>query len=78
MPMMTIPKFAHSALPFFNWLSNKAMKTPRTMTRELIHSIGTTKMVADNSRAKEVLGWCPRISLEQSLSDTMRELRSAK
>ena len=78
LPMMTVPRFAYSALPFFDWLSHKTMKTPRTMTKKLLDSIGTSKMVADNQRAKSVLGWRPNISLEQSLRDTMNELKQQR
>jgi len=72
--MMVVPKLFYPMLPMFDWLSHKTMGTPRTMTRELINTIGDTKMIANNQRAKDVLGWSQKIDLETSLRATMTEL----
>lgn len=74
--MMVVPKAMYGALPFFDWLSNKTLGTPRTVTAEFARSMKSGSMLADNSKAKRELGWRPSVSLEQSLRDTMGELRA--
>ena len=72
--MMIVPRLFYPALPAFDWLSNKTMGTPRTMTRELISSIGGSRMLSNNQRAKDELGWTQQVDLETTLRDTMHEL----
>lgn len=75
--MMVVPKAMYGALPFFDWLSNKTLGAPRTMTAEVASSFKKGQMLADNSKAKRELGWSPEVSLEQTLHDTMAELKRA-
>ncbi|MEP0940149.1 MAG: NAD-dependent epimerase/dehydratase family protein [Rhizobiaceae bacterium] len=67
--MMIVPKLFYPKLPAFDWLSNKMMGTPRTMTRELIESIGDTNMLANNQKAKDEFGWSQNVDLETSLRE---------
>ena len=73
--MMVVPKAMYGALPFFDWLSNKTLGAPRTITAEVAAAFKNGQMVADNSKAKNELGWTPEVSLEQTLRDTMAELK---
>ena len=75
--MMVVPKAMYGALPFFDWMSNKTLGTPRTITAEVASAFKKGDMLADNSRAKRELGWAPKVTLEQTLRDTMAELRRA-
>ncbi len=75
--MMVVPKALYGALPFFDWLSNKTLGAPRTVTAATARSFKTGDLLADNSKAKRELGWAPLITLEQTLRDTMAELKSA-
>ena len=61
--------------PLFDWMNAKTLGTPRIANPDLIASIRGRRWNASNRRARDVLGWEPRISLEQSLRDTMGELR---
>lgn len=75
--MMVLPKAMYGALPFFDWLSNKSLGAPRTLTAEVARSFKTGELLADNSKAKRELDWAPQVTLEQTLRDTMVELKSA-
>lgn len=75
--MMIVPKAMYGALPFFDWMSNKTLGTPRTMTAEVASAFKAGEMLADNSKAKRELGWEPKVTLEQTLRDTMSELKRA-
>ena len=75
--MMVVPKAMYGALPFFDWMSNKTLGTPRTITAEVASAFKKGDMLADNSRTKRELGWAPKVTLEQTLRDTMAELRRA-
>lgn len=74
-PWFIIPKFAYGALPVFDWLLNRTMGFPRSMTREFVSGFKTGNMIASNQRTKDTLGWTDKIPLEQSLRDTMAELK---
>lgn len=73
--LMVMPKAMYGALPFFDWLSNKTMGSPRTVTAAFAESVKSGSMLANSGKAKRELGWRPSVSLEQSLRDTMGELR---
>ncbi|MEM1130654.1 MAG: NAD-dependent epimerase/dehydratase family protein [Pseudomonadota bacterium] len=75
--LMVVPKAMYGALPFFDWLSNKTLGAPRTMTAEFAKSFKTGEMLFDNSKAKRELGWSQSVTLEQTLRDTMAELKEA-
>ena len=73
-PMFTVPTFAYGGLPVFDWLLNKTIGTPRSMTREFIAGFRTGNMLASNKMTKDKLGWVDRVPIETSLRDTMTEL----
>ena len=75
--MMVVPKAMYGALPFFDWLSNKTLGAPRTITPEVASAFKKGEMLADNSKAKRELGWTPQVTLEETLRDTMAELKQA-
>ena len=74
--LSVMPRTAMRILPMFDWVTHKLLGTPRIMTREMAQTMATGSLVADNSRAKRELGWHPKIGLEQTLRDTMQELKS--
>jgi len=73
-PMMVLPQIAHGTVPLVDWLMNKLIGSPRTVTRAFMSTLGAEQVLASNAKAKSVLGWKPIISLEQTLRDTMAEL----
>ena len=56
-------------------MSIKLLGTPRTLTPELANSFKTGDVLASNEKAKRELGWAQNVPLEQSLQDTMDELK---
>jgi nucleoside-diphosphate-sugar epimerase len=53
----------------------ETLGTPRIANPALIATLRGRRWNASNRRAREVLGWQPRIALEQSLRETMSEIR---
>lgn len=78
LPLITFPDFMAFSFPFFDWLNSKTLRTPRIATPELIATFSGKRWNASNRRARELLGWEPRISLEQSLRDTMETIRALR
>lgn len=76
LPRMAIPDFAVGALPLFDRLNERMLRTPRTITREMLGTFRGKVWNASNRRAREVLGWRPEISLAQTLRDTIETLRA--
>ncbi|MDT3678657.1 MAG: NAD-dependent epimerase/dehydratase family protein [Burkholderiaceae bacterium] len=76
LPWMSIPDFAVGALPLFDRLNERTLRTPRTLTREMLGTFRGKVWNASNRRAREVLGWRPEISLEQTLRDTIDAMRA--
>lgn len=74
-PLMTIPRMAYGAMPFFDWAMNRVVGTPRTITRDFVHGFRQGDMRTSNRRAREVLGWSDTIAPETMLADTIAELR---
>jgi nucleoside-diphosphate-sugar epimerase len=73
-PLMALPD-AIPLVPLFDWLNGKTLGTPRIASPDLLATLRGRRWNASNRRANEMLGWRPRISLEQSLRDTMAEIR---
>jgi hypothetical protein len=74
-PLMALPDAMIPLVPLFDWLNGKTLGTPRIASPDLLATLRSRRWNASNRRADEVLGWRPRISLEQSLRDTMAEIR---
>jgi len=75
LPLLPLPDAMTLLFPLFDWMNAKTLGTPRIANPDLIASIRGRRWNASNRRARDVLGWEPRISLEQSLRDTMGEVR---
>lgn len=76
-PLMVMPEFSYPVLPAFDAAFSRIAGTPRTMTKDLIGSLGNEAMGGSNARARQELGWRPEVPLKQSLADTMNEIRSS-
>lgn len=74
--LMTLPGFMNPFLLPFDRLLSKVYGTPRTASPEVIGTVVGRRFNASNRRAREVLGWTPKVSLEDSLRDTMATLRA--
>jgi hypothetical protein len=74
--LMTLPGFMNPFLVYFDWLFSKVYGIPRTATPEAVGTVMGHRFNASNRRAREVLGWAPKISLEDSLRDTMAQMRA--
>jgi len=76
LPLMRLPSLAAPFLLLAERLNQRLLGTPLTGSRELIATMKGRVFNASNRRAKEVLGWAPAISMEQTLRDTMDALRA--
>jgi len=74
--LLTLPGFMKPSLVYFDWLLSKVYGTPRTGSPEVVGTVVGKRFNASNRRAREVLGWAPKVSLEDSLRDTMAALRA--
>jgi dihydroflavonol-4-reductase len=74
-PLMRLPDAMTAVFPFFDWINSKTLGTPRIANPDLIATLRGRRWNASNQRARKVLGWQPRIALEQSLRETMTEIR---
>jgi dihydroflavonol-4-reductase len=75
LPLMTLPDAMTTLFPLFDWMNSKTLGTPRIANPALIATLRGRRWNASNRRARDVLGWQPRIPLEQSLRETMSEIR---
>jgi len=78
LPMMTMPNFMFGAMGFFDKFNQFVMGTPSIVNPELLATIKGKSWNFSNKRIKETLGWQPQISLEQSLRDTLEEIKNLK
>ncbi len=76
--LMTLPDFMNPYLIYFDWVFAKVLGTPRTASPEALATLRGKRFNASNRRAREVLGWAPKFSLEDSLRDTMAALRTRR
>ncbi len=60
---------------FFDWLGNRTMGTPRVVAPELLTALKGKVWAASNARIARDLGWRPSVTLEQSLKDTLGQIR---
>lgn len=77
-PLMSMPEFMVPVLPLFDRLNAMTLGTPRMASPDLLATLRGKRWNASNRRAREVLGWTPKISLEQSLRDTMAVFRARR
>lgn len=78
LPLMSLPDALVSMFPVFDWINAKTLRTPRIANPDLLASLRGRRWNASNRRARDVLGWQPLVSLEQSLRDTMAEIRAKR
>jgi dihydroflavonol-4-reductase len=71
----TLPNAMLAFGPLFDWLNAKTLGTHRLFSGELVSAVKGQWWVYSNARAKRELGWQQRISLQQSLADTMTAIR---
>lgn len=70
------PALMNPFLVYFDWLFSKVYGIPRTASPEAVGTVVGKRFNASNRRARELLGWAPKVSLEDSLRDTMTVLRA--
>ena len=75
-PLMTMPRFLSKLLPLMDRLNAMRLGTPQTLSDELAGSLDSKIWNVSNRRAREVLGWRPAYTMEQSLRDTLATLRA--
>jgi dihydroflavonol-4-reductase len=75
-PLMAMPNFMAGAVPWFDWLNHRMLRTPRSITPELLSSIRGRIWNVDSGRARRILGWRPQVTQEQTLRDTVAILRA--
>ena len=76
--LLTLPRAMNPFLVHFERLFSKVYGIPRTASPEVIGTVIGRRFNASNRRAREVLGWAPKVSLEDSLRDTMAALRARR
>jgi dihydroflavonol-4-reductase len=74
-PLLTMPGFALGLLAMLDGLNSRIVRSPRTLTPELVATMRGRIFNASNERTKRELGWRPEMSLRQSLADTIATLR---
>jgi len=78
LPLMTLPNFMVGSTVFFDKLNHRLLGTPLTLNPELIATVKGKSYNFSNRRIKDNLGWQQQFSLEQSLSDTIDEIKKLK
>jgi len=78
LPLMTLPNFMLGAMGFFDKFNRLVLGTPLTVSPELMATIKGKSWNFSNKRIKDTLGWQQQFSLEQSLGDTIDEIKKLK
>ena len=78
LPLMTLPNFMLGAAGFFDKFNHLVLGTPLTASPELMATMKGKEWNFSNQRIKDTLGWQPQFSLEQSLRDTIDEIKKLK
>ncbi len=78
LPLMTMPNFMLGAAVFFDKFNHMILGTPLTLVPEFMDTIKGKSWNFSNQRIKNTLGWQQQFSLEQSLSDTIDEIKNLK
>ncbi|MGI3183951.1 NAD-dependent epimerase/dehydratase family protein [Nioella aestuarii] len=74
-PLMTVPQFMYPMAPAMNRMISRMIGAPPLITPEFVAMNKGRYFASSNQRAKDVLGWQPTISTEDSIRDTVAELR---
>lgn len=75
-PLMTLPAFVLPALPFLDTLNSLVSKSPKSMTPELAGMLKGRVWNVSNEKIRREIGWSPKISIKQSLADTISTIRA--
>jgi dihydroflavonol-4-reductase len=78
LPLMTMPGFMMGISRMFDKINSLILGTPKIVLPELMAVMKGKIWNVSNHRSKDVLGWEQKISLEQSLKDTIEVIRSLK
>ena len=78
LPLMTLPNFMMGAMGFFDKFNRLVLGTPLIVAPELMATMKGKSLNFSNQRIKDTLGWQQQFSLEQSLSDTIDEIKKLK
>lgn len=73
---MVMPNFMMGAMGLFDKLNKFTLGSPLIVNPDLLMTLKGKIWNVSNQRIKDVLGWRQRISLEQSLSDTLDEINA--
>jgi nucleoside-diphosphate-sugar epimerase len=76
LPLARMPDWVLPAAGLFDRLNALMLGTPRTSSPEVIRMLRGKRYNASNRRARQLLGWSPRIGLRESLKDTMDAFRA--
>ena len=78
LPLMTLPNFMLGAAEFFDKFNHLVLGTPLTVSPELMATMKGKTWNFSNQRIRDTLGWQQQFSLEQSLRDTIDEIKKLK
>jgi len=78
LPLMTMPNFMMGVSGMFDKINNLIFGTPMIVLPELMATLKGKIWNMSNQRSKDVLGWQQKISLEQSLKDTIGVIRDLR
>ena len=78
LPLMTMPNFMLGISGMFDKINNLFFGTPMIVLPELMATLKGKIWNLSNQRSKDVLGWQQKISLEQSLKDTIGVIRALR
>ena len=78
LPLMTLPNIMMGAMGFFDKFNSLVLRTPLMVSPELVATMKGKSWNFSNQRIKDTLGWQQQFSLEQSLRDTIDEIKNLK
>ena len=73
-----VPDALLGLLPALDALWARWLRTPRTLTPELVRSLEGKCWSVSAARAQRELGWRPEVTLQRSVSDTIASLRALR
>lgn len=75
-PKFTLPRFVMPVLPFLDGLQSRISGSGRTLTPDMAETMRGRTFNISSARIRRELGWAPRVTLRQSLADTIAAVRS--